>query len=348
MSETVQTVQETITDSYDDLDAFFKEPVRETSPNEVSDKEKIEKTEGKKMKEKKIKDNKEKKNEDILDVSWAKKLSTIPDDGLEIEEFGKQKYFFQRVNIKEKSTDYYLVFCKIGDSDFKPLTKGLLSSRYTVMKLEDYFKEIISKYPVKEDSISVRYNEPFYLDVTAKIKSKDSENIFSSEEEKSLFSFLTGSTDSSPSKASCSSHIRLINTYDGSRKLTIDYDILISFGNSQFRDIFTLYKYRTNVIHSHKISEQISSEDIMGKYKEEVEKLKSIKNVDKIQKEVSEKLPKEAKKQFDAHWAGAVGDFNNLYYMLLLLSSVLESVKLSKFISIDRLVRSKIESFVKK
>lgn len=275
----------------------------------------------------------------------------------DFNEFGRQFYVIDRVRDPDSNyTDYYSIFCNIP-SEFDSKTgkhrwhtlKAFLSNRYCVVRMESLLQVLTDQVEFINEP-TLRTDEPFQITVRGKTKLKNT-RLFDSVAARKIFSIVVGVPLKKVENIRNGLDLIVVNTYNGEKALTCDFAItfVANFHGQEnnFTDYFTLSKLSYRLDHLGKI-EQLGEKvlDIETNIDNEIIRLKSKKkNLDDIASKISKKFTKNARNQFLALWEGCVGDYRNLYYLLICASIIMETeFTTSRYISVKKVIDKELKT----
>lgn len=270
-------------------------------------------------------------------VRWILPLKEVAcGQTFELNEYN-QKYKFQRiVDPDGKETKKFLVF--LNDDNKKDengkliwnTLSGVLSDIYVVASMEE-FVNLLTKQ-LKFIGQPIIRKEPFK--VSWSTKSTQNIKYFEDDAAKMIFSLVSGVGVKTLDNLSSTISIVLSNSYDGSRKMRLDYVVQTAGivngqgDNVNLVDYFVLCNHSHQIIHTGQISE---IESDLSSVQEHIDSnLAIFKNttsnsvLEKIVKNISKCFKKEGRQQFVGLCENLSGPYKNAYYILLMASIVLE------------------------
>jgi hypothetical protein len=258
--------------------------------------------------------------------SYVYPLNLIPSKGLVLDEFGKHEYCFERLTVLGQESGYYLAACKHKDVGWeKAAIVAPLSDRYCVLSLDGYVQRFKDEFGITEDPI-VFSNKMFVL--SARMKVNTGVTVFDNDFASTLFSMISGAPEQTLHNLTCELYVQLTNSYNGTRSLVQDYILYFTSKTDNktysFKDYFSLFNARQKIDHFGNMDTLNDPKDVIQSVKEHINKLKAIENIKDIQGEIAAPLHKDLKGRFNSLCDGCVGDYDNAFYMLAMLSVAIE------------------------
>lgn len=259
------------------------------------------------------------------DKNWIIKLSSISDSSGMIE-FGDE-YIFKAVNNPDETkSDKFIVFCKPENSD-RWECEAFLTKRYNIASIEKFIENLSlnlddSKAEIKKIPYHISYSN-FATEENLNL------NLFDGEIGKLLFTILIGEDINNFEKIKSNLLINVINSYNGKKRLRIDYNLKSSYKindkDVDFVDYFTLSKHSKSIVHKSglfDLKEEIIS--IIPIIQTEIDIIKTYDNdLRKHIENIADCFIRDSKKLFYTYCGGLTGAYLTLFYVLIVASIVL-------------------------
>lgn len=290
---------------------------------------------------------------------FSNKLGDIKfneDDVYTLTEFDKMQLVYKIVrNPDNEATNYFSTHCRMinPDDTFASYeTSNQLSKHYVLTSVEALVDNYITNsFNIKEPSISMDHFSCVWKGKTdKKLKIIDDSII------KDIFAVCTGQSSDSVFKVRDTTiNMNIMNTYDGKKAIsvTLSLGITIDVDGKEMvlNDYFTLsnnsLKYLHKGIQLTSLEEALSS--IEDNFINDIKILKSYVPTDDDISSISRFMSKRKSKEYKNRWENIPTMYKNMYYNLLLLSSIVQDeYRAKEHINIQESVNKLVRSVYKK
>jgi hypothetical protein len=277
-------------------------------------------------------------------------------DTYTLTEFDKMQIVYKIVrNPSNEITNYFSTHCRMINEDetFTSYeTSNQLSKHYVLTSVEDLIDNYITKaFNIKEPFVQL---DPFTCvwkgKTDKKLKVID-DNII-----KDIFAICTGkSPDTVFNVRDTTIDMNIMNTYDGKKAISVTLSLSINIDidgqKLVLNDYFTLsnssLKYLHKGIQLTSLEEALSS--IEQNFIEDIKILKTYKPTDADISSISMFMSKKKSKEYKNRWENIPSMYKNMYYNLLLLSSIVqEEYRAKEHINIQTSVNKLVKDIYKK
>ena len=297
----------------------------------------------------------------IANLPYTHKLGDVQfneDDMYTINEFGKMDVIYKRVrNPINELTDYYSSHCQVKtqlDKQGNPVyeTSNQLSKHYIAIHMESLIEDIKSGITFDNELV---YVEPFIC--TWRADTKKTLTTIDSELEKDLFMIYSG-FDSTKIFNVKDTKIELYvsNSYDGKSAILSNFVINMigedSNGNQRIvRDFFSIRDMKNKFLHKGiQISDiQATLSNIDLNINNDIQVMKNIKMTPEEINEIATKFQKSKAKQIRQRFESMPDKYKNMYFSLLIVSSILsDDYKASEHFNVQPIVNKIVKRAVDK
>lgn len=303
----------------------------------------------------------------ILDLPYTHKLGNVTfaddsDDTYCITEFDKMDIVYKRVrNPVGQLTDYYSSHCHIKgqvDTNDVPVygTSNQLSKHYIAIHMEYLIKEIKSGIQFDNEKI---YVEPFIC--TWRADTKKTLTTMDSDLEKDLFMIYSGfDSEKIFNVKDTKIELYISNSYDGKSAILSNFVINMmgvdGNGNQKVvRDFFSIRDVKNKFLHKGiQISDiQSTLSNIDLNINNDIQIMKNIKMTEEEINEIATKFQKSKAKQIRQRYESLPDKYKNMYFSLLIVSSILsDDYKASEHFNVqpivNKIVRRAFDKYNKK
>lgn len=302
----------------------------------------------------------ENKEENFSYKKYSNKLGDLkfdPEtDTFTLNEFDKLQIVYKIVrNPSNEITNYFSSHCRMinPDDTFTSYeTSNQLSKHYVLTSVEDLVDNYISNsFNIKEPVINTDAFSCVWKGKTdKKLKTIDDSII------KDIFTICTGQSPDTVFKVRDTNiNMNIMNTYDGKKAIsfTLSFGINIEVGGKEMvlNDYFTLSN--SSLKYLHKGIQLTSLEDALSSIEqnfiEDIKILKSYEPTSEDISSISRYMSKRKSKEYKNRWENIPSMYKNMYYNLLLLSSIVQDeYRAKEHINIQESVNKLVKSVYKK
>ena len=277
-------------------------------------------------------------------------------DTYTLTEFDKMQIVYKIVrNPSNEITNYFSTHCRMINEDdtFKSYeTSNQLSKHYVLTSVEDLIDNYITKaFNIKEPFVQLDPFSCVWKGKTDKKLKVIDDNII-----KDIFAICTGkSPDTVFNVRDTTIDMNIMNTYDGKKAISVTLSLSINIEiNGQklvLNDYFTLsnssLKYLHKGIQLTSLEEALSS--IEQNFIDDIKILKTYEPTEADISSISMFMSKKKSKEYKNRWENIPSMYKNMYYNLLLLSSIVqEEYRAKEHINIQTSVNKLVKNIYKK
>jgi len=243
-------------------------------------------------------------------------------------------YQFQYVRVPDPDnlqTKYFNLFYKENNAPtWNVCPTGLLSDEYTIVKTEDAIKEIQESLNAK---IIVQKNMRFYTTVRSNFV-LDGFSLNLNKDtivDKIIFKLITG-VDIEDIDSDTALAFSIINGFSGNISITLQYGFMTSYNtkekNVSLFNPYILDEYSVSLIHDGKLKLQYDNvRDVREQCNKRIETFKSIIPDKELFDNFEHRIPKKTFIKFMTTYNDLANEYQNLYYLTYLVSTVSDGQK---------------------
>lgn len=290
---------------------------------------------------------------------FSNKLGDIKfneDDVYTLTEFDKMQIVYKIVrNPDDQITNYFSTHCRMinADDTFTSYeTSNQLSKHYVLTSVEDLVDHYITNsFNIKDPIIET---DPFYC--VWKGKTDKKLKIIDDSIIKDIFTVCTGNSPDSVFKVRDTTiNMNIMNTYDGKKAIsvTLSLGITIDIDGKEMvlNDYFTLSNNSLKYLHKgiQLTSLETALSSIEQNFIDDIKILKSYVPTAEDISSISRYMSKKKSKEYKNRWENIPSMYKNMYYNLLLLSSIVQDeYRAKEHINIQESVNKLVRSIYRK
>ena len=263
--------------------------------------------------------------------AWAVHLQSVPEVGHTFIEFARHEYHFQQVKDPSgvdtgKFTVFYRDLAIPEDRRKWQTMKGLLSGMYVVANVEEFFRNLQEQI----QTVGAPHISGSSFTLTCDAATSTDISIFDDEAVRLAFEMVTGIESASFQNVRSKIHATIMNSYDGSKSISLDYTSSTTVGTAdnprKLRDYFILTNHSQHFNHiTHSLGAVAA--DLTNVQQYFISDISILKNhtagIDIHVEQIAKRFRKEPKARFVSLWENLPAQNRNMLFLLVFASQIL-------------------------